>query len=280
VPTSAIIDRLGELPSLPSVYLRTHEALEDPNGSLEAVARIIETDPSLSARLLRVANSALFGLPSRVDTVMRALAIIGTTETHNLLLTTAIMTVFRDLPLGAVSMRSFWEHSLACAIAARTIARRRGSHSVEQTYMAGLLHDIGRLPMFILEPQIMDGVLLAHWERQGPLWAIEQEHFGITHADIGAKLMESWGIPALYCAAAAFHHQPGATPAPNLETAITHVSDVIVNSLRIGTSGTRWVPALDDGAWQRTGLDIADLPPIVEITISTARDVASAFLEH
>ncbi len=275
-----IIERLGELPSLPSVYHRVREALEDPEGSLETVARLIEVDPAITARLLRVANSPLYGLSVRVDSVSRALAIIGSVETHHLVLATTLISVFRDIPLGAVSMRSFWEHGIACGVAARLIAHQGGRGSPEHAYLAGLLHDIGRLPMYILEPGLMSAALQAHRERQGHLHELERRYFGMTHAQIGEALLRQWRIPERFSAAGAHHHEPTLEHPLSVETAATHVADLIVNSLRLGTSGTRWVPRLEDLAWRTTGLDIDQLPAIVETTIATARDVTSAFLEH
>ncbi|MFD2110790.1 HDOD domain-containing protein [Thiorhodococcus fuscus] len=275
-----ILERIDDLPSLPSTYLRAREAMDDPNGSLETLAQIIGTDPAMSARILRVANSALYGLLTRVDSVWRALSIIGVAETRNLILATAVISAFKDLPLGAVSMRSFWEHSVACGVAARTIARRMHLSSPERFYLAGLLHDIGRLCLFILEPVSMSTALQAHRERQGPLHDIETQLFATDHAAVGAALLRHWGIPDTFCVAAETHHLSQDSEPACTETALTHVADVIVNSLRIGTSGTRWVPQLSDRAWRMTELTTSDLPDIVETSISTARDVTSAFLEH
>ncbi|WP_245232498.1 HDOD domain-containing protein [Thiorhodococcus minor] len=275
-----LLERLDELPSLPAVYHRVRQTLENPDGSLETVAAIIEADPALAARLLRVANSALYGLATKVDTVLRALTIIGAAETHNLVLATTLVSVFRDLPLGAVSMRSFWEHSIACGVAARVIARVGGRASPDRAYLAGLLHDIGRLPLYILEPHIMGAALQAHRDRQGHLFDLEQQFFGSSHAEIGAALLRGWAIPEVFCAAAAHHHRPALAEHPAPEIAVTHVADLVANSLRIGTSGARWTPILDDLAWRATGLETAQLRAVVETTIATTRDVTSAFLEH
>lgn len=277
--TPDILDRLDDLPSLPAVYHRAREILDDPEGPLEAVGQVIASDAAMTARLLRVANSALYGLPSRVASVPQALTIIGAAETHSLILSTALLSVFHQLPLGTVSMRSFWEHSIATGVAARTIARRGGLGSPERFYLAGLLHDIGRLPLFMLEPQTARAALQAHHERQGHLWEIEQRLFATHHGDIGAALMTRWQIPAVFRDCASLHHAPCQERHPAQEVAVTHLADLIVNSLRIGTSGTRWVPALIDCAWRDSGLAVADLPAIVDLVVSTSRGVISAFLE-
>jgi hypothetical protein len=193
-----LIERLGELPALPTVYQRVREALTAPDGALETAASLIESDPSMSMRLLRVANSPLYGLSTKVDTILRALTLIGTTAAHHLVLSTALMTVFRDLPLGTVSMRSFWEHGIACGVAARLIARQGGRANPEHAYLAGLLHDIGRLPLYILEPLDMSAALQAHRERQGQLHDLEQQYLGIDHTELGAILLAHWQLPEVF----------------------------------------------------------------------------------
>lgn len=273
-----LLDRLDELPSLPAIYYQAREALLHPNGSLESMARILETDLSLSARLLRVANSALYGLASKVDSLTRALTVIGTEEVHRIVLATSVVSVFRDIPLGAVSMRSFWEHSIATGVASRVIARRLGQTDEERFYLAGLLHDIGRLPLFLLEPDAMGQALQAHREHRADLHTLEAQILGITHTEVGARLLEKWQIPSVFCEVAGRHHDL-AEDDYCLETSVTHIADIITNSLRIGSSGTRAVPVLSDAQWQRSGLEIEDLRPVVDLTLSTTKDVVSAFLE-
>jgi putative nucleotidyltransferase with HDIG domain len=274
-----LLERLDELPSLPAIYYRAQEALHRPNGSLESLARVLEADPSLSARLLRVANSALYGLVSKVDGLTQALAVIGTEETHRIVLATSVVSVFRNLPLGAVSMRSFWEHSIATGVASRALARRLGQADAERFYLAGLLHDIGRLPLYLLEPDAMGQALQAHREHRADLQTLEARMLGCTHTEVGALLLQQWRIPSVFCEVAGCHHDLDDDDYA-LETSITHIADIIVNSLRIGSSGTRAVPMLSDWQWQRSGLEISDLRPVVDLTISTTQDVVTAFLEY
>jgi putative nucleotidyltransferase with HDIG domain len=273
-----LLERLDELPSLPAIYYQAREALQRPEGSLESMARVLETDLSLTARLLRVANSALYGLVSKVDSLPRALTVIGTEEAHRIVLATSVVSVFRNLPLGAVSMRSFWEHSIATGVASRTIARCLGQSDAERFYLAGLLHDIGRLPLYLLEPEMMAQALQAHREHRADLHTLEARMIGTTHTAVGALLLSKWQIPSVFCEVASRHHDLTEDDY-GLETSIVHIADIIANSLRIGSSGTRAVPVLSDTHWRRSGLEISDLRPIVELTLSTTQDVVSAFLE-
>lgn len=154
-----ILNRAPDLPSLPDVYYRVETVLEDPNFSLEQLSEAIQVDPSISTRLLKLANSAYYGFPSKIDTITRAATIIGTQEIRELILATAVISIFQGMPVGAVSMRSFWEHSIACGLAARAIADCRGEANVERFYVAGLLHDIGRLVLYLGQPHEMNELL-------------------------------------------------------------------------------------------------------------------------
>jgi len=276
---SNIIGRLDELPSLPAVYHRARQVIDDPHAPLQALAEIIESEPSLAARLLRVANSAYYGFSGNVGSIQRALTMVGTDDVHDLIIATCVISTFRDLPLGAVSMRSFWEHSIACGIASRAIARRKSWDQPEICYLAGLLHDIGRLPMYILEPQIMGDVLLAHRERRGHVWILEQQQLGCDHSEVGMELLKLWKLPLVFQTVAASHH--GTVPAAAISpaAAVVHVADIMVNGLRMGSSGTRWVPRLDDAAWEQTGLGSEDLGSIIDTTVDTLDEVISAFLD-
>lgn len=160
IDPGALIARLNELPSLPLIDKRVHQSLCDPQASLTDVARIIETDHAMTARLLRAANRAQYGLTGKVDRVARALTVIGSGEALNLVLATSVISAFRHLPVAGLSMRTFWEHGLACAVAARTIATLLDLN--QRDYLAGLLHDLGRLPLLLLEPHAMGQILRAH----------------------------------------------------------------------------------------------------------------------
>ncbi len=274
-----LLGRLGELPSLPAVYDRVRAAIEDPNSDFETVARLIETDPALNARVLRLANSALYGLSTKVERILHALTLIGLRATHHLVLATVLLSQFRNLPLGVVSMRSFWEHSVACGVLARLIARRGTSIDPDQAYLCGLLHDIGRLPLYLFEPLDMRAALQAHRERQGHLHDLERHYLGMDHTEVGQALLSQWQLPQVLCETAAAHHTPARPSAYPVEIAVVHVADLIVNSLRLGTSGTRWVPRLEDSAWVLTGLGIEHLPSLIETAVATTHEVTAAFLE-
>lgn len=240
--------------SLPGVYTRLNDAVNDPRTSSHDVADVITEDTGLAARLLKLANSAFFGFPSRIDTISRAVTLVGTRQLRDLALATSIIDQFDGLSTGAVTMESFWQHSVACGVTARILALHRREPNVERYFVTGLMHDIGRLLMFSTLPELA-AEALDEAERHGELlYRTERRVLGFDHAEVGGALLKQWKLPVHTVSAVAYHHKPANDSGLRTDTAIVHVADLIANALRIGSSGERYVPPLDDGAWTRLGL--------------------------
>lgn len=277
--TDEILGQITDLPSLPEVYYRVRDVLSQPESSLEQLADAIETDPAIAARLLRLANSALYQFPTKIETVHRATTIIGTKEIQELILATAVLSAFEGMPVGVVSMRSFWEHSIACGLAARTIATYRGESNIERFYVAGLLHDIGRIVLFITQPQRMSEILEQHRSRNRPLVSLERDVFGVCHGEIGGALLARWNLPKSLCETVAGHHINDPEGGQHVDVAVVHIADLIVNALRMGNSGNQLVPRLNESAWQQVGLAVSDLDEIVTQTDERLTEVAAIFIQ-
>jgi HD-like signal output (HDOD) protein len=247
-----------ELPSLPVVFSQINEAIADPRSSAIHVANIISKDSSLSARLLKIANSALYCFPSKIDTISRAVAIIGTKQLSSLALGTCALDVFKDIPRDLIDMRSFWEHSIACGIIARIISSYKENTVTERFFLAGLLHDIGRLTIFKYLPVQAKEALLRAKQTNSLLYETEHEVMGFNHTLIGSILLKKWKLPITLEDSCRYHHEipDGQTP---LEPSIVHLSDIVTNALGIGSSGEQFVPPLDTKAWDEIGLSTAVL---------------------
>jgi HD-like signal output (HDOD) protein len=240
--------------SLPGVYARLNETVDDPRSSSRDVAGVIAEDTGLEARLLRVANSAFFGFPSRIDTISRAVSLVGTRQLRDLALATSIVRQFQGVPDTLVSMESFWRHSLACGVAARILATYRREPNVERFFIAGLMHDIGRLVMFATIPEMATEAFAQARSKGKLLYASEREVMGFDHADVGGALLRHWKLPVPTSDAVAFHHRPAAHGGLHTDTAIVHVADLISNAMQIGSSGEHFVPPLHTHAWEHLGL--------------------------
>jgi HD-like signal output (HDOD) protein len=236
------------LPEIPSIVFELNEVIANPLSSADQMAQIINKSPSLTALLLKIVNSSFYGLPSRVDRVSLAVTMIGTRELSALALGISIISIFRKIPRSHLNMRYFLQHSLGCAIASRLLAAQKNMRQTEQMFTAGLLHDLGRLILFIYFPEETLEVLRLAQQTSTCLYAAEKKRLGCHHAHIGKFLLNRWRLPLLLENTVCFHHEPGESPDP-VPAAIVHVADVLVNALGIGTSGERLVPPLNAQAW-------------------------------
>ncbi|PIP72157.1 MAG: phosphohydrolase [Nitrospinae bacterium CG22_combo_CG10-13_8_21_14_all_47_10] len=230
----AIKDWVG---SPPNVYVKLKQTLEDPRSSFKEFAAIIGHDPSLSARLLKVVNSAFYGLENKVETITHALGIIGTEQLTQLVLATSVTKQFSGIPENLVSMDLFWRHSIACGVTAKIIADWVGERNLESYYLAGMLHDIGSLVIYKKFPVEAEKVLTRCKENKEHLFDVEREVFGASHAKVGGKLLAGWGLPMSLCEPVFFHHRPQKAKEYSLATKIIHVADSIVDEMNLGSSG-------------------------------------------
>ena len=196
--------RNARLPSPAPVVLRLYEAIE--SGGAEDIARIVEADPALTVRLLRLANSAFYG-PLPVTTVRDAIIRVGTMDVAALGLASEVMRIFRGIPKGQFSMADFWEHSLWTACYSEALAPSGAHRQSVPMWLCGLLHDIGKLLLARNAPaeyaQVLDNVSMGVM-----LSDAETETLGFTHAQAGAELLKTWRLPTTLVEATMRHHEP------------------------------------------------------------------------
>lgn len=253
-----------EISSLPTIHFRLEEAINNPKKSMSDIAKVIREDPGLTARLLRIVNSAFYNFPSKVETISQAVTIVGTQQLSALALATSVMKMFNGIQSNLVSMDSFWRHSVACGLAARVLATMRRDNNAERFFVAGLLHDIGRL---ILYTKLTDRSReILHRARTAPmlLYEAEREALGFTHAVVGGLLLQTWKLPTSLEEIVMFHHNPMSATRFPMETAIVHLSDIVVHAMDLGSSGETFIPPLDSTAWDKLGLHPSVLGSVEE----------------
>lgn len=274
-----LIQSAERLASLPQVYQRVNAAVEDPASSLDDIGAIILEDQTLSLRLLKIANSSLYNFPQPVDTITRALTVVGTRQLRDLLMATSVMQMFNGQSSELLRMEAFWQHAMACGLTARIIASYRREPNVETFYVGGLLHDIGRLLMFMFRPQEAGQLLRRAQAENLPLLALERDELEYDHADVGWALLQQWELPDRLSIPVAWHHDPEGADHHQLEAAVIHLSDIITIAMGLGSSGERYVPPLDPLAWQRVGLSANLLPAIVTQVESQWHEAIRLFME-
>lgn len=184
-----------QLYSLPDIYFQINEMINDDRFSAEDIGLVIQKDPGLSTRLLKIVNSSYYGFQARIDTIGRAITIVGLEDLQNLILATSVIDNFSKIPTDIADMTAFWIHSVNCAVIARLLARKASVLHCERLFLAGLLHDIGSLVLYTKLPDQSLEVLLAADHDRRLIAGLEQEIIGFTHADVGGGLISAWGLP-------------------------------------------------------------------------------------
>jgi putative nucleotidyltransferase with HDIG domain len=244
--------------SLPTIYFELQEALNDPNKTFQDLSNIISFDPALSARLLKIVNSAFYGFPSRIETVSHATSIIGRDQLTDLALATLVIYQFRGIPNNLFNMEKFWRHSIACGVAARSIAEFRSDQNVERFFLAGILHDIGRLVIFKKTPALARDAFYRSKEKKENIYLCERELMGFDHADVGRELLKAWQLPPRLVEAVGCHHQPQTEKEFPIDAAIIHTANYIVHVLEVGSDAEFSGPQLYPKSWGIIGLNPDD----------------------
>ena len=279
VSAEGIVRKCAGIYSLPTIYEKLNREINDPLSNLEDLAKILLDDSGLSARLLKITNSALYNFPSKIDTVTRAITIVGTVQLRDLALATSVVSLFKDVDSSIISMEDFWKHSIAVGIAARVIATYRAEPNVERYYLMGLLHDIGRLIMFTQIPDIITEQIEQSKSNQLPLHKQEIKGLGFDHGKVGKLLLEEWKLPRAIVDAVGNHHHPMRSRLHSLEASIIHTADLVAIALQLGSSsGVSIIPPLSEKAWETVGLSTALIPSMLEHIESQYNDAIEVFL--
>lgn len=202
----ALLDRVEELAPLPHVASRVIQVTEDDRFSAYDLAAVIATDTALTAKMLRLANSAYYGYPRRIMTVRDAVVLIGFRAVRSTAIAAAIIDLFPAQGDGPFNMDLFWGHSVACGLVAEAMAHESGYARPDEAFTVGILHDVGRIVMSQYEPERFSHALYVALNEHQPLHEAEQREFGFDHMLVGSKLAERWSFPAQVCAAIADHH--------------------------------------------------------------------------
>lgn len=232
MPTAAeLVASIRQLASLPEAYLCVKRVLDDPDSGLMELTEALSTDPAMTARLLRVVNSSFYGFNRRVDTVYRAVNVLGMRQAHDLVLAWAISSAFANVQFTVISMQTYWRKSIATAIAARALAKRQRFIDAERLFIEGLLADIGHLVMYTTLPGQSIKAQQESRHSGRALADVERELIGCDFAEIGAALIVAWELPSTFREPIACQLAPDLAREHSLEAAIIHVSAALAESL-------------------------------------------------
>lgn len=222
------------LVSPPEVCIRMLDLVESPKSTAHEIGEVISSDPNLSARLLKIVNSSFYNYSGRIDTLSRAIAIVGTRELYSLAVSVSAIRAFSKIPVEIINMDTFWRHSIFCGIIARYLGKRCGVLHPERLFVAGLLHDIGALVCFARAPEKAQELLLIAEGDEQTLAYAEQQEFGFNHADLGGMLAALWNLPDTLVEAISCHHNPLEAVCSKQQAAIVNIADILADRSELG----------------------------------------------
>ncbi len=226
-----ITSRIDSLPALPTVVNKVMQVTADPNSSATDLMNVINQDQSLSTAILKMANSAFFGMTRKVTSLQLAVSVLGFTAIQNLVLARSVFKSFKGIgSKNHFDMRAFWKHSFACGLSAKVIAAEiKGDKN--DLFVAGLIHDIGKLVIYMALPMKFAEIIKMSGDVASKTFDVEKQVVGITHDEIAMSLLSRWLFPEELVTAVGFHHRPNEADQSQLALAIhaadllTHISD-------------------------------------------------------
>ena len=273
-----IMDKVDAFPSIPGSALRLLELVDQADASIEDIEEVLRLDPGLTANVLKLTNSAFFGLPSKVGSVKRAVMLLGLKKLKQLIMASCVSAVMdKDIPGYDLPAGELWRHSIAVSVAAEGLVGELGIRSGEDIFTAALLHDVGKL---VLGQFINDDydALQAAAGNSVSFEVAEKEVLGADHAEIGARILEQWSLPAELVHAVRWHHNPEMASDVLPSTDIVHVANMLCLMLGIGVGreGLQYQPS--PVVTRRLGLKPFHLEKLASQTIQAMGELADIFV--
>jgi len=219
-----------KLASLPAVYHRIRTLIDDPDSSVHELATAVSSDPGITARILRIVNSVFYGFPGKIETVGRAVNLMGMQQVHDLVLSTSIIGTFAGIRPARMHMTRFWQACVFRGLSARAAARLLGKADPERMFVEGLLADIGHLVMFQVDPEQAGAALEAARQQQIPVHEAEAALIGCNFAEVGAALAAAWHLPGGFATAIGAQLMPALGGAHANEAALLHLANQLLLS--------------------------------------------------
>lgn len=275
------ISKVGEIATLPEVTVRIIQIVEDPKSTARDLHDVIKNDPALSSRLLKVVNSAFYGLPGQIGNVDRAIVLLGLSAVKNIAIAASMTHLFN----GGVAIEGFnglavWRHSIGVGVAARLLTSAQGRPALEESFLAGLIHDLGLLVERQVFAKKVAEVIARYNAAPTHFWELEEQIIGADHQAFGAALAAKWRFPMHLCTTIGYHHKPmEVAPAYRELPAMIHAADILTCQSAMGFSSTAATETISQEILDVLKLNLGDmeavamqLPEQVAIAESIFRD--------
>ncbi len=276
----SLASTIQHLVSLPEVCLKINHMIEKGDYESTSLANVISYDPDISARLLRLVNSAFYGLQTKIDTIQRAVTVTGAQELRNLVMATTVMREFSGIPGDLIDVEDFWRHAVITGSISQSIAQECHTLHPERLFLAGILHDLGRLAIYLALPEKAREVLYITGGDEWILEETEADIFGFAHTEVGAALFKAWEFPDSLQEIALHHHQPSmASEDYQRDVSIVHIARAVSRGHMAGFELNEMLWAIDPAAWANTGLNTETLAPQLPKMLNKANDSIAMFIQ-
>ena len=257
-----------DLPTLPKVLDEVSRLVKDPDSSTEQIAKLISMDQVLSAKVLKMVNSPIYGFPGRISSIHHALVLLGFNVLRGVIVSTSVMDIVNQAMVG------LWEHSVGCALASSTIARHVGLKDVEDISVAGLLHDLGKVVTAVQLPDLRTGIDALVKSQDLPYLEAEKAVMGFGHDRVNAWIVDHWKLPPAIKEAMSYHHKPQLARLYPETACCVHLGDFMVRVFEYGSGGDDNVLYLEPEALKKLKLKPADLESILDQLAEQFLDIA------
>lgn len=238
-----LVQSCSNIFTLPEIYFRVRDVVDDPESTMDDLANALKIDPAISARLLRIVNSPLYGFPKQIDTITRAVNLIGMQAVSDLVTATTIGRTFTGMTTEVMDLSAYWRKSVLSALMAGKIAKACSIEDSERFFIEGLLRDIGHLVLYQTIPQRAQSALIEAGNLSTPLAEVEQSSIGCDYAEVGAELIHSWGMPTQIEQAVRYQLSPDEAGEYRLHASIVHLAGVIAEHSELPqTQATQALP--------------------------------------
>jgi HD-like signal output (HDOD) protein len=246
-----LIARVKDFPTLPTIYTNLLKAMANPNTTVREVAEIITSDQSTTIKILKFANSSVFSFKTRIDNISDAIFHIGFKEIKNIVLAISVMKLFKDLNTSIhFNIVDFWKHSIGTGVIARFLAEKKNIQDIENYFISGILHDIGKL--FMLRTFNEKYIKTIEYARDNnfDLNFLEKKVFGFDHAFVGSLLIEKWKLSTPIYRAVKHHHSLKNTTENDIDIAAVHLANIMTYILEFGNGGDNIADQPYHGIWE------------------------------
>jgi putative nucleotidyltransferase with HDIG domain len=272
-----VLAKVRTFPTLPVIVNKISELVSLPETSAKDIEAVVAKDQVLTGKLLRLVNSPFYGFPQKITTISRAVGIIGFEALRNLVFSSSAINLFRSQGSDVFQPEEIWKHSVGTALAAKELARHIGEKQVEEFFVGGLIHDIGKLVHEEYFGERFRQACAMALQGDMLLRQAEQEVLHFTHDQTGGLLLSQWNLPAKVVSMVRFHHAPGDAQEYRREAGVIHLADILCRAKGLGSGGDNKIPLLDQGTWNNLGLTLGDVEQVMH-RMSEHFTEAAAFL--